>query len=247
MAEDTEQIYRLRDEVDVQTQLFRRAAEGPMPTAHTDASGSITVELDGERPPHVQITDAWRSAYDPDVLGQAVVRAFQDLAVARAAEWGQHVDAAGESTYRPSPTPPLHDSFAARLQQQIEADPDQGVAMTQVLQNVLDVFDDLAENIDETFSTLFARGSAGGPVHGTREVEVQVTANGDPASVVFDEDWLRTASAATITREVNLQLADAHAQAGSSTASALAGTPLARYQEFADDPEAFLRFLTGKD
>ncbi|QAY59136.1 hypothetical protein ET475_03435 [Microbacterium protaetiae] len=249
MTDDAERFFELRDSFDRDAQLYRHAAAQPLPTEHTHATGVITVGIDDGDVVEVSLTEAWRDEFAPDELGSVIVQTFQQLMIDRAGAWAQNVDEAGEQEYRATPTPPVGDSLAARVHQAVEDDPDRGAALTTVLENVLGVLDDISQNIDETFSAAFRRGrtvttTAAG---GHRDVNVEVTAGGELVGVSFDDSWIRSANAATITRELNHALAQARERTTLAASHPLEGTPLARYQQYADDPDSFLRYLTGKD
>ena len=249
MTDDAERFFELRDSFDRNAQLYQHAAEQPLPTEHTHATGVITVAIDDGDVVEVSLTESWRDEFAPEELGAAIVQTFQQLTIDRAGAWAQNVDEAGEREYRASSTPPVDDSFAAKVHRAVEDDPDRGAALTQVLENVLGVLDDISQNIDETFSSAFNRGrTVTTPVAGGhRDVQVEVTAGGDLVGVSFDDRWIQTANAATITRELNHALAQAREQTALAASNPLEGTPLARYQQYADDPDSFLRYLTGKD
>lgn len=245
MADDAERFYGLRDELDTELQVYRRSADQPLPTAHTDETGAVTVAIDpADGVLSATITEAWRDAYEPDGLGGAVVATFQALAVDRAAQWAQNVDAARDDVYHPSPTPPVDDSFAAKVERAISDAPDRGEAMARVLGNVLEVFDDISQNLDATFATVLAQDRT--VLAASREMEVTLSSGGDLVRVDIDANWVQTAAAATITRELNIAFMEAHERAEASP-TLLENTPLGRYQRFADDPDSFLRHLIGKD
>ncbi|MDQ4215273.1 hypothetical protein [Microbacterium capsulatum] len=248
MSDDAEMFFELRDEVSRDAQTYADAAGRERPASTTDEAGQIEVTLSETEGTTVVVGDNWQDVYRPGELGSAIVETVQQLAAARTAAWAEGLGEAAEETRRPSPTPPAGESAAARIQAALEAEPDGGAAVTRSLENVLAMLDDISANIDETFAEAFRRGRT---THSTtplsRNLTVEVSAMGELVSVSFSENWLARTSGSQISRELNAAIAEARAATATSRdAGPFAGTPLAEYQRFLDDPDSFVDYISGR-
>jgi hypothetical protein len=247
VSDDTERIYELSDELSRDARAFEEAAAAPLPESASDESGAVTVALvDGT--PTVEITDAWRDRYEPDGLAAGVLATFQALVTARTAEWATHAERAlGEE--RPNvPIPSLGETTAGKLRASLEADPDGAAAALATLENILAVLDDFTSHLDESFDEAQRRSRAGHRSEPeSHHLTVDVTEAGDLVGLTFSEEWLRRAAGAQISRELNDAIVQARSDAASGGAGPLDGTPLAKYQRFADDPDAFVRLIRGEE
>lgn len=249
MSDDAERFYQLHDDLMREARIYEDAAAQPLPASAHDDSGTIFLDLSGEGVLTVDIGDAWRDTYAPGELADGVMAVFGALGEARLAEWAVQVDAAMDRPHAATPIPPTSQTTAGRMRAALEAESEGTVAANKVLENVLGVLDDIVANFDSTFDAAVARGRAGTRVESTdARVSVRVSPAGDLLSLELSPTWVSRATGGDISRELN----DAIARARSDTAlraagGVLDGTPLAKYQRFVDDPEAFENFLRGKD
>ncbi|GAB3409687.1 hypothetical protein GCM10027515_28800 [Schumannella luteola] len=248
LSDDTERIYELRDEVSRTGQAYEDAASRPLPEAVSDESGSIGVNIDTDGAYVVTIGDGWNSAYEPGELAEGVVQTLQAFGLARVEGWASNLDSALDEERRNTPIPPLDDTLASQVKASLDGDLDSARETERILENLLGFLEDVEANLDSTFDIVSQRGARTGAASTeTRNVSVEVTAGGDVRSLQLDEDWLSRSSGAQISRELTAALAQAHADAASSGAGSFTGTPLEKYQKFADDPEAFARYVRGQE
>ena len=248
MSEDTERIYEVHDEVARNAQAFADAAAGPLPGSASNASGSITVNLDEEGLLTVAITDSWASDYQPAELAGGVIQTFQDLAAARTAGWATNLASALDEERPNKPIPPASETTAGKLKAAFDGDADGAAEMATVLENLLGFLEDVSANFDTSFDQAVKRGSAS---HNSRpesgHLSVSVNAAGDLLSLEFSENWVSRATGSQISRELNEAIARAKADGTTGGAGPLDGTPLGKYQKYVDDPDSFIQFMRGRE
>jgi hypothetical protein len=247
VSDDTERIYDLSDELSRDARAFEEAAAAPLPESASDESGAITVTLiDGALT--VAITDAWRDEYEPGALAGGVLQTFQELVTARTAEWATNAERALGEERRNVPIPSLGETTAGKLQASLEADPDSAAAAIETLENILAVLDDFTSHFDESFAEAEARSQAGHRAEPeSHHLTVDVNPAGDLLGLTFSEEWLSRSAGVQISRELNDAIVQARAEAASGATGPLDGTPLEKYQRFANDPDAFVRLIRGEE
>lgn len=249
MSDDAERFFQLHDDLMREAKVYEDAAAQPLPASANDDSGAIFLDLSPEGVLTVDIGDSWRDAYAPQELAGAVLGVFGTLSEARLAEWASQVDAAMDRPHASTPVPPASQTTAGRLKAALDAEPEATVAANAMLENVLGVLDDIVANFDTTLDEAVQRGRAGTRVDtADARVSVRVSPAGDLLALELSPTWVARATGGDISREVNDAIARARADTSLRAAGGvLDGTPLAKYQRFVDDPEAFESFLRGKD
>ncbi|KEP75169.1 hypothetical protein HR12_37745 [Microbacterium sp. SUBG005] len=249
MSDDAERFYELHDEIMREARAYEDAAAQPLPASANDDSGTIFLDLSPEGLLTVDIGDNWRDVYAPAELADGVLSVFGALSQARLSEWAVQLDQAMDRPRPSTPVPPTSQTVAGRMKAALEAEPETTAAANKVLENVLDVLDDIVANFDSTYDEAVRRGRAGTSIEtADARVRVRVSPAGDLLALEMSPEWLSRATGGDVSRELNEAISRARADTAlRATGGMLEGTPLAKYQRFVDDPEAFENFLRGKD
>lgn len=247
MADEAETIYELRDELARDAQAYEDAAARSLPTEASDDAEMIHVRVADDGVPTITVRDGWLSAYEPGELAGEIMATLGRLSQARLEAWAFGAGEALDVERRNTPVPPLSETTAGKVKAALEAEKDESVAITAMLERVLTMLDDIADNLDSGFDDALRKGqaTAAGTSSG-RSVIVQVAPSGDLRSIELSERWLEATSADQISREITAAIAMARDETPPSEGP-LDGTALAAYQRFVDDHDAFVRFLNGKD
>jgi DNA-binding protein YbaB len=250
MTFDADSILDLRDEYDRQGQAYEAAASATSVVSASDESRSIEVELDTESAMlTVNIGNNWRSHYDADSLGSAVVTTVGSLAAARVAEWSDAVAEKDDAPVaRTRPLPPTSETLVGSFNEAIAASGD-SVDMDVVFEDLLVVLREFNAGLDEVSEIVLSRANAnhsGASAGSTATATVSGT--GTLTSLEFDSHWLTNRSSFEISGAINDAIAKATDAAKSAAPdNPLDGTPLARYGSVLNDPQAFTRLLFRKD
>jgi hypothetical protein len=242
MADDLEEIARLRDELDTELQGYEEGQRTLGPVDATDATGTVQVRLDADGVlESVRVDAAWRQRHDAGSLPGAVLEAYTAAAQARSNGW--YAATAGAEPGRARP----EDDSGRRLAQGVvdrmtesgrDLPPSTLLAMSELL-------DDLSRGVDEAFgmvdaqlsSTHRARSSSG-------HVGAEVSGGGEIIAIDYDDRWLENAHSFNIGRETTEAVHEAlREQASRSGASVADASGLTRLQELTSDPAALSRFL----
>ncbi|MBN9177400.1 MAG: hypothetical protein J0I43_08565 [Microbacterium sp.] len=247
MSDEAETIYELRDGIVRDAQTYAAAAARPLPATAVDDEDVVRVELGEDGTPVVTVRDGWLAVYEPSELSGVVLSTLARLGEARTEAWATGLGEEFDAERANVPLPALSDSVAGRIQASLEDDPDASAAVTAMLERVLTFLDDVAENVDASFDAAVRRGqvTTEGAADG-RHVVVRLAPTGELRAMEMSERWLEAATPGDITRQINAAIEEAGRQTPTSS-SPLEGTPLGEYQRFVDDPDAFVRYLRGKD
>lgn len=242
MSEERERIDALREDLDVESQRYERAAERLAPAQASDEHRMVEVRLDVDGALEwVRVHERWRDHHEAATLGAAVMEAYGSAAGERARAWSEASIDDTQSSTRARPaarTLAMTDELAAALQARGNSlDPTVLTALGEILDDLDRGFDQaMADVEDRLTSPTVGRSSSG-------HVTAQAVGDGQLVAVEMDERWLGSAHSFNIGRETTEAVVDARRRIAERSAASLRDSGLIRLQALAADPQAMVRHL----
>lgn len=243
--DNQERFHRLRDDLDRQAQRFEGAAAQQMAHDAADESGAIKVRVGADGGlEHVLIRESWRTEYEPQALGAAVVQVYTAAGAKGLQAWSSALDdeEAGDRA-RPAPSPP--ETVAGRLAQIMDDAPPDSAAITTSMDGLVGMLREMNAGLDEAIGMVTDRAQqehTGRSSSGA--VTVTVDTFGGLTGVDYDPGWLTNRHAFNISRETLEAAAAARRTAAvAAPADSLEGTPIADVVRTAQDPRALAERL----
>lgn len=242
-----EGLESLREDFDREAKKYNAASSAVTVSSIKDASRSIEVILDPSNVLRIEVGDGWRSAYGAKELGTAVTTTVALLAAERMKEWGEAAALKDDGeTPTASAQPSLSESASTNLQGALDVlDDEEGSAL---LDQMMTMLQEVNDGMEAAMDIIAARTQTTHAAGNPDTVTVAIDGTGGITSVVFDEEWLTNRTGYDITRELNAAIAKAAGLAlTAAPKNVFDGTPLAKYGDILNDPDALTRILLRKD
>lgn len=237
LADPTERIADVRDDVDRIAQTFERARDRQTTVSGGDRTRQVSVRIS----PSGEIEDVllgnrWSQEIAPEALGAALIEAYTQATTASINQWGEAV---AEQADAPAPKarPMTTRSTSTQLRDLVTPErlagqsDDALAAMASLLEGVLNDYEQVSSDVAALVARRVEASSQG--------ATVTLDGNGVLISVDVDAGWAEATAPGNLSRHVMTAYRRARQDARSRTVDdVIHDSRLGRLQRMAEEPEA---------
>ncbi|MDQ4051161.1 MAG: hypothetical protein M3237_00475 [Actinomycetota bacterium] len=237
LADPTERIADVRDDVDRIAQTFERARDRQTTVSGADRTRQVSVRVSpsGEVE-DILLGNRWSQEVAPEDLGAALVEAYTQATTASINQWGEAVADEAEAPApqaRPMTTRPTSMQLRDLVTPERLADQSENAlaAMAFLLEGVLHDYEQVSSDVTALVARRIEAHSQG--------ATVTLDGNGVLIGVAVDADWAEATAPGNLSRHVMTAYRQARREARSRTVDdVIHDSRLGRLQRLAEEPEA---------